>query len=345
MRRIVIGLFTFLVVFVLFVVLCTFVRRPYETVLINRFGNLIGEQEQVRLMYNWYFKLPTDRVERIDTRLHLYSSPLLQVTTAGREPISIRTFAAWHIVDPMKFYRTTGGSDQRAKEIMETKLQGLVQGKLAAHSLDELFNTDENKVHTDQIEKEVSRDATGSREQMAATGKSGGLLDQGLEIVEVGFSRMAFPPQNADAVYMRMVAELNRQARAYESEGRSQVAQLTAEGDQQAAKIRAESTAKAEQIRGEADREALGILAGVQETPAAREFYQYWKSLDYAKNSLTKNTILVLSSDSDWLKALFQVPRSNQFTPPASNNAPSQGQTGAARPGSAVEAAAAGGGK
>ena len=37
MRRLVIGLFVAVVVGVLFVVLCTYVKRPYETVLLNRF--------------------------------------------------------------------------------------------------------------------------------------------------------------------------------------------------------------------------------------------------------------------------------------------------------------------
>src|SRR5579862_2331637 len=102
MRRLIIGIFSAIVLAILFVVLCTFVRRPYEQVLLDRFGNLIGENQQVRLMYHWYFKMPTDSVVRIDNRLHLYTGPLQQVATKKHEPISVRTFAAWHIVDPVK---------------------------------------------------------------------------------------------------------------------------------------------------------------------------------------------------------------------------------------------------
>src|SRR4051794_39573060 len=123
MRRVVIGIFTAIVVVILFMVLCTFVKRPYETVLLLRFGRLIDEQQQSRIAYNWFFKMPTDSIVRIDKRLHLYTGPLQQVATSNREPISVRTFAAWRIVDPIKFYQTTGGSDQKAKDIIDQKMR------------------------------------------------------------------------------------------------------------------------------------------------------------------------------------------------------------------------------
>ncbi len=323
MRRVIIGVFTAVVLAILFVVLCTYVRRPYEEVLLNRFGTLIGQDRQARIAYNWYFKLPTDSVVRIDTRLHLYTGPLQQMATANKEPISIRTFAAWHIVDPVKFYQTTGGgSDQRAKEIMEQKLLGLVQGKLASHTLDELFNTDEAKVHTGKIEDEVAIEATGSREKLATGARADGLLDQGLEIVEVGFSRMAFPPVNAAAVYSRMVSDLNVRAALYDSQAQQAVAVSRSAAENKANEIRAKALADAEIIRGEGDREALEIIAQVQNTEAAEQFYRYWKSLDFVKSSLAKNTILVLSSDSDWLKAVFRAPDSGPFVAPTPSTRP-----------------------
>jgi membrane protease subunit HflC len=323
MRRAIIGIFTAIVLLILFMVLCTFIKRPYEVVLLDRFGRIIPENEQAHLMYNWYFKMPTDSVVRIDKRLHLYTGSLQQIATRNKEPISIRTFAAWHIVDPTKFYYTTGGSDEKAREIMELKLQGLVQGKLAAHDMDELFNTDETKIHTGTIEDEVAKEATfGSAAGGVATG---GLQDQGLEIVEVGFSRMAFPPSNADAIYGRMVSDLAKRASLYDAQGRAAAATLEAQGNRDAQQIIAQATAEAQQIRGKGDQEALAILSEVQQTPASREFYQYWKSLEFAKNTLQKNTVLVLSADNDLVKSIFN-------TPPTGMNIPTTRPMNAALP-------------
>ena len=46
MKRVVIGIFSAVVLFILFVVLCTFVQRPYEEVLLDRFGTLIPQSQQ-----------------------------------------------------------------------------------------------------------------------------------------------------------------------------------------------------------------------------------------------------------------------------------------------------------
>ncbi len=102
-------------------------------------------------------------VVRMDTRLHMYTSPLQEVVTAGSEPISVRTYAAWRIMDPVKFYKTTTGNDDRAKQIMGQKISGLVQAKLASHKLDEIFNLDDKKVHTNEIEADVAEEASTGR--------------------------------------------------------------------------------------------------------------------------------------------------------------------------------------
>jgi len=304
MRRLILGIFAAVVAAVLFIVLCTFVRRPYEAVLLERFGKLIPVGEH-GFMYNWYFKLPTDTVIRIDTRLHLYTGGLQQLTTSRKEPISVRVFAAWRITDAKAFYQKTSGSDERAMSIMEARLRELVGDKLGKHTLDDLFSSDEKSpVQTGKIEDEIAQEASlGS-----ADGKTPGLKDLGLEIAEVGFSRLAFPPSNTESVYSRMVAALNQQAQQYEAEGRRDADTILANGRKEAEQIRTDAIAESERIRGEGDRSSLQILAKVNQTAAAREFYQYWKSLDYLKASLAKNTILVLSTDSPFLKSLFALP-------------------------------------
>jgi membrane protease subunit HflC len=309
MRRAVIAIFAVVVAAILFLVLCTFVRRPYERVLLNRFGSVVDEPQQTRLAYNWYFKWPTDSVIRIDTRLEMYTSPLQEVVTAGSESISVRTYAAWKVVDAVKFYRTTGASDVKAKQIMGQKISGLVQSKLANHRLDEIFNMDESKVHTQEIESEVAKEVSyGSPDPTTPGGFTAGIQDQGLEIVQIGFSRMAFPPANALFVYQRMSAERNEEAQKYKSEGDSQAMALKQQGDTEATKIRSEAVKQSEEIRGQGDRQALEILAAVQQSPSARDFYQYWKSMEFVKTSLAKNTIFVLPTDTDWLKSLFVAP-------------------------------------
>jgi membrane protease subunit HflC len=132
---------------------------------------------------------------------------------------------------------------------------------------------------------------------------------------------MAFPPSNAEKVYERMVAELNKQAIEYQAQGLAEANTIRAEGMQAAAKERADAQAEAQGIRGKGDAEALSILAKVQTDDRTREFYQYWKSLEFLKTSLTKNTILVLPSNAEILQNLFQSPKNERSILPLANPA------------------------
>jgi modulator of FtsH protease HflC len=310
MRRGLIVIFSLVVLAVLFVVLCTFVRKPYEQVLLVRFGHIIEEKDQARLAYNWYFKMPTDTVVRIDTRLHLFTSPLIQGLTNDNFSIAVRTFAAWRITNPRLFYTSAGGDDARAMKLLSQKVTGLVQGEMAQHPLDEIFNTDLKKVKTGEIEHTIAEQATnGSAADAAAPeGQSKGLAEQGIQIVQVGLARLAFPPSNAEAVYMRMASERIRQAEAFRSEGIAAAANIKNEGAVAAAGIRAEAVKQAEGIRGEGDSEALKILAGVQSDASARDFYQYVKIMDLYRSAFNRNMYLVLPANSDLLKNLFVSP-------------------------------------
>jgi len=297
MRRLVISIVTAVVLLVLFVVLFTFVRRPYESVLLDRFGTLIPESQQVRLAYNWYLKMPSDTVVRVDQRLHLYQGPLQEVITKAAAPISVQTYAAWRIVDPVKFYKKTSGSDHAAETTIDARIRGLVGTKFGEHTMDEFFNMDQTKVNSEKLEAEISREAT----EGSPDNKIPGLKEMGLEIAQIGFSRMAFPPNVTESVYQRMVAELSTKARDLESKGLADASEIRAKGDQQAESLRSNARVEAGTIMGKADREAMSILSGVQTTEAARKFYEYWKSLDFMKASLTKNTVMVLSPDSPLL--------------------------------------------
>jgi modulator of FtsH protease HflC len=301
MRRFVIGLFSAVVVLILFLVLFTYVRRPYERVLLDRFGNLIDEAHQARIWHNLYFCYPTDKLVRIDQRLHLKTLPLVEINF-GKEPVAVKAFVVWRIVDPVAFRKAAGGQDEEVERTIETTVRALMGQELPNHTLDEFFTADkeaEQKVHA--LEMRIAKSATAN----SADGKESSLKQMGVEIADMGFSRLAFPPANAEAVYQRMVAELTKQATKYQSDGLAEADRIVSEGSKNAAEIRSKAQAKALEIRGQADAEALQALAAVTPTEEAREFYQYWKSLDFLKTSLSKNTVMVLSTDNPILKNLF----------------------------------------
>jgi len=129
--------------------------------LLSRFGSLIEKGEHGDICYNWYLKFP-DRQRDPDR----HAAAPLHEPLAGADDGQNRVRSAsgrsrrGGSSIRRKFYYTFGGSDERAQATMETILVGLVPKKISTHQLDDLFNADVTKIHSDDIEKEVARDAT-----------------------------------------------------------------------------------------------------------------------------------------------------------------------------------------
>jgi membrane protease subunit HflC len=279
------------VVAILFLELCTFVAKPYQTVLLNRFGKIIAKP--TRIAYNWYLCWPTDGIIRLDNRLHLYQSANREVTTRAGEPIAIRSFALWHIVNPVLYYQRLPGGTPEVQRYLEQKIDGTVLKVMGQYTLDQMFNVDAAKIKMRQAEQQVKTAVDRQMEPL------------GLQVVQVGFSRMTFPPSVALQVYDRMSAEREKIASRYLSEGQSQAQAIVAQGEEQAAEIRSKAEETAAAIRGQGDAEAYAILNQAQRTKQARAFYRFWKSLQLFKNSMGRSTYWVLTPENPVTAPLF----------------------------------------
>lgn len=291
MRKFTISIILAAVVGVLFLELCTFVARPYQTVVLARFGKIIAHP--TRIAYNWYLCWPTDKVVRMDMRLHLYQSENREVTTSSGDPISLRSFAVWRIVDPVLYYKSLPEGSPEVQRYLNQKIEGTVLKVMGQYSLDQLFNVDATKIKMTQAEDMVGQMVNKDMQQL------------GLQVVKIGFSRMTFPPQNAVAVYSRMTAEREKIADKYLSQGESQSRSIEAQGEAEAAEIRSEADKKAQEIRGLGDAQAYAILTSSQNTPQARAFYRFWKSLELFKTSMGQSTYWVLTPDNPITAPLF----------------------------------------
>ena len=291
MKKLTITIILVAVVGVLFLELFTFVARPYQTVLIDRFGKIIAKP--TRIAYNWYLCWPTDKLIRMDMRLHLYQSDNREVTTKGGKPIDIRTFAVWKIVNPVLYDTRLPGGSPEVQRYLNQKIEGEVRKVMGQYSLDQIFNIDASKIQMSAAESQMHRNVNRDMEKL------------GLNVVKIGFSRITFPPRVAIAVYRRMTAGREKIANRYLSEGESQSRIIEAKGEAQAAEIRSTADKQAEEIRGQGDAKAYAILNSAQNTPQARRFYRFWKSLQLFKASMGQSTYWVLTPDNPITAPLF----------------------------------------
>ena len=99
-----------------------------------------------------------------------------------------------------------------------------------------------------------------------------------------------------------MIAERQRIAAKYRSEGDGRSAEIRGEKERELKKIQSEAYKKAQEIKGEADAQATKIYAGAYNSDP--EFYQFMKTLETYRTTLAQNTWLLLSTNSEFLKYL-----------------------------------------
>ncbi len=103
-------------------------------------------------------------------------------------------------------------------------------------------------------------------------------------------------------VFNRMIAERNRVAERYRSEGEGESARIDGERERELQRIQSEAYRTAQEISGLADAEATRIYAEAYNRDA--EFYAFVKSLETYALTADASTIMILTTDSDLLRFL-----------------------------------------
>ena len=130
------------------------------------------------------------------------------------------------------------------------------------------------------------------------------LTQFGIELVDVRIKRINYVEEVRKAVYTRMIAERKQIAEKFRSEGKGESSKIAGDKEKELKKITSEAYKKAQEIKGTADGEATKIYAEAYNKDP--EFYSFMNTLRIYKDSLDKDTWLLLSTKSDFFKYLKQ---------------------------------------
>ncbi len=234
-----------------------------------------------------HFKLPfIQNVLYFDSRILDYDARPTEAFTVDKKAIVLDNYARWRIEDPLQFYRTMRtipGAQARLDDVVYSQLRALVGG----YTLTEVVSSQRAKIMEEVTQK------------VAALMKG-----FGVEVVDVRIKRTDLPSENQRAIFERMQAERERQAKQYRSEGVEESTRIRSDADRQKAVILAEANKKAELIHGEGDAEAAQIFANA--FGKSPEFYEFQQGLEVLRYSLRENSRIVLSSDDPMLAPLQQ---------------------------------------
>ena len=285
-----------------------FVVDETQQVVITQFGKAVGEPITKPGLY---FKLPiVQKANYFPKNLLEWDGDPGQIPTLDKTYIWVDTFARWKIVDPLKFFQTVNnvmGAQARLDDILDAAVRNLVTShrlietvRKSNRTLDTLelgLATQEKyemlstvKVGRAKIMQEVKRQAEPKVEQF------------GISLVDVKIKRVNYVEQVRKSVYARMIAERRQMAEKFRSEGQGEARKIEGEKEKVLKKITSEAYMKAQIIKGKADAEATRIYA--EAFGKDPEFYSFLKTLEVYRSTMDKDSTLVLSTKSDFLRYL-----------------------------------------
>ncbi|MFP4476434.1 MAG: protease modulator HflC [Desulfatibacillaceae bacterium] len=294
-----------------------------EQVVIKRFGKIIGEAITEPGLG---FKVPVvDQVIRFPKNLQNWDGEPGQVPTRDKTFIWVDSFARWRIVDPALFYRSVGGDLRRALDRLDDIIDPAVRNAITSHHLIETVRWTDRSMDTFETtvadiageeqppimrseDQPAMRKVKMGRQEItrsirkAASEKMG---EFGIEILDVKLKRINYRKEVRDAVYNRMIAERKQIAEKFRSEGRGEAQEIRGEMERDLKQIQSEAYRTAQEIKGKADAEATAIYAKAYNPDP--EFYSFMKTLDIYRESLSKDSSVILSTDSEFFKYLKEL--------------------------------------
>lgn len=232
-------------------------------------------------------KIPfIQEVTYFDKRLLDYDSEAQDVITQDKKTLLLDNFAKWRITDPLKVYQafqSQRGALQRLHDIIYSELRV----ELGRHDLLEIVSSSR---------AELMRVVTQRSNEKASV--------YGIEIQDVRIKRADLPEQNEKAVFARMQAERERQAKQYRAEGAEEAQKIRSEAEKDREIILAEAYKESEELRGGGDAKAFRIYADAYRKDP--KFFGFTRTMEAYKKTFKDKSTVVMSPDSEFFRYLKQ---------------------------------------
>ncbi len=293
-----------------------------EQVVVTQFGDPAGKPIQKPGLY---FKAPfVQTAHYFDDRFLEWNGDSNEIPTKDKRFIEVDTYARWRITEPLTFYQRLG-NEQSAQSRLDDIIDGATRDAVANHELLELVRASNRAPNIDpdlkkkrkklkEMEKEIGKEneATpelkdidvGRPEIMRNVEKkiADNVSDLGIEVIDMRFKRINYNDQVREKVYDRMIAERERIAELYRSEGRGEAAEIRGKKEKELDKIGSEAEKEAQKIRGGADGKVTDIYAqSYQKDP---DFYQFLRTMETYPETIGPDSKLLMSTDGEFFKHL-----------------------------------------
>ena len=295
-----------------------------EQVIVVQFGAPVGEAITEPGLY---FRVPfVQDIRRFDRRILSWDGEPNQIPTVEEQFIKLDTTARWRIVDPLRFLQSVQ-NEKNALSRLDDILDSVVRDKIASSTLIDIVRSKDWSISEEDLERAMAgEDEDETLLQEVKTGREAlvqsiletaqkQMPDYGIELVDIRIKRINYVETVQEQVFNRMIAERQRIAEQFRSEGEGRAAEIRGEAERLLAEIKSEAEKQADIIRGQADAEATRIYNETFGGDA--DFYAFYRTLESYKNSLGKEVTLMIGADSEYFRLLRT--GKNNFQSPAQN--------------------------
>jgi membrane protease subunit HflC len=278
-----------------------------EQVVITQFGEPIGRPiTQPGL----HIKIPfAQEANFFDKRWLEWNGNPNQVPTRDKKYIWVETWARWRIADPLLFFqrlRDERGAQSRLDDIID----GETRNVIANHNLIEVVRTtnrdfDKGEEAEDVMEAEAMRQVELGRDKITRLildRASHVVPDYGIDLVDVQIQRVNYIESVQAKVFDRMISERKRIADRHRSEGQGKSAEIRGKKERELKVIESQAYRKTQESMGRGDAEAAAIYADAYNRN--RELYRFVKTMETYRNTIDKDSWLVLSTSADLYRYL-----------------------------------------
>jgi membrane protease subunit HflC len=261
-----------------------YIVKETERAVLLRFGEVVNADVTPGL----HVKIPfVNNVRRFDGRVLTVDATPERFLTLEKKALVVDSYAKWRVADVAKYYTATGGDESRANGLLAQRINDGLRNEVGVRTLQEVVSGERDQLMTQLLEK------------LNAVA----LTELGVEVVDVRVKKIDLPPSVSDAVFRRMNAEREKEARERRSQGRELAEGIRAAADRDVTVIKAGAYRDAQSLRGEGDAGAAAIYAEAFEQDP--DFFGFTRSLQaYSESFQSKGDLLLIEPDSEFFRYL-----------------------------------------
>jgi len=287
--------FTFVKVFLILVVLLVIFTSGsfFYTVAPNEYGVVmhLGRITRVSQDAGFYTKMPFfETVRYIPKDLQIYDIQPSDIITRDKKSMIADDFILWKVTDPVKFTQTLNASTRSAEDRVGVAVYNATKNTISSMSQDEVI-----AARGEQLTKLITEDSNSD------------MSGYGITICQAQIKALDLPDDNKEAVYERMISERQNIAASYKAQGDSQAQKIRNDTNRQITIMEAEAEKQAAIIEAEGEAQYMKTLAEAYNTPEKADFYNFTRSLDALKASMSGKgeKTIILDKDSELAKILY----------------------------------------